>query len=134
MELSFKMALLRIFALTAAISGVLLLLSTSGTEAVIVELGKVKCILVVKFNEVFEKAHHDCWIKLQEELKGKEHEEQKQFPYNATIEEFEWDDHCLGQCIYKTAGIVSFQGCATILFLNNKLTKNLIKFLMTVVW
>ncbi len=55
-------------------------------------------------------AHGECYKKLREENTGKDKDNEKKeripYPYNATIEDFEWDDHCVKQCIYKTVGLV----------------------------
>lgn len=98
---------------TLGIAGSLLLIPFE-TEAAVAELGKVKCIVFVNFTEQFDHAHHECHKKMHEEMKdkGKDKEKEKKehipFPFDSTIEEFEWDDHCRQQCIYKTAGIVSW--------------------------
>lgn len=79
----------------------------SSTDAAM-ELGKVQCIVIVNFTETFHDAHRTCWEQHKKENKDndKPKKDHKHRLWNATVEEFEWDDHCQSHCVYKTAGIV----------------------------
>ncbi len=106
----FRLQAFVVVAFCAAALPPLLILSSS--EAAVMEVGKVQCVLFVNFTDNFHDAHRKCWEQREKEDKDKEHKdkdkkEHKPYPWNATIEEFEWDDKCEEHCVYKTAGIVN---------------------------